>query len=58
MTTKTIRKLHELRQLGAERLDKKHFDADPVYRAKTLADLERLVEIEKQVTLESAEGEA
>ena len=58
MTSKVARKLHELRQISAEEIDKERFDRDPAYQTKVIADLERLMELEVQVTLESAEGKA
>ena len=58
MNAGTIRKRHDLRRLGGEPIDKIRFDADPVYRAKVISDLDRLVELEVQVTLEGAKGSA
>ena len=58
MTSKVARKLYELRQISNEEIDKERFDRDPAYRAKVVADLERLVELEVQVTLEGAKGSA
>ena len=59
MPDKIIRKLHELRRLcNDEPINMERFYRDSAYQAKVIADLERLVELEVQVTLESAEGEA
>ncbi len=58
MNADTIRKLHDLRRISAEEIDKERFDRDPTYQAKVTADLERLLELEVQVALEGAEGSA
>ena len=58
MTSKVAQKLHELRQISNEEIDKERLDRDPAYQVKVIADLERMVELEAQITLEGAEGEA